>query len=252
MALIKSENVETNKYQVEISVDAKTFNDACERSYKKNVKKINVPGFRRGKAPRKMIERMYGESIFYDDAIEMVYPSALSDAIKEAELDVVGVEKLEPGEISAEKGLTFTATCIVKPDIELEGYKGLKITHTVHTVSAADVNKELKQMQERNGREITVDDRPVKKNDTVVFDFDGMIDGKRFEGGKAERHTLQVGSGMFIPGFEDQIVGLSLIHIYWSYASTSMPNALAILATSCPILPKPMMPIVFWYNSNRG
>ncbi|MEE1490568.1 MAG: trigger factor family protein, partial [Massilioclostridium sp.] len=120
MALMKSDNVATNKYEVEVSVDAATFDTACNAAYRKNIKKINVPGFRRGKAPRKIVEKMYGESIFFDDAIDAVYPKALSEAIEEAGLDVIAVESLEPIEASAEKGLSFKATCITKPVVEVK------------------------------------------------------------------------------------------------------------------------------------
>ena len=210
MALMKSDNVATNKYEVEVSVDAATFDTACNAAYRKNIKKINVPGFRRGKAPRKIVEKMYGESIFFDDAIDAVYPKALSEAIEEAGLDVIAVESLEPIEASAEKGLSFKATCITKPVVEVKDYKGIKVTKSVKTVSDEDVAAELDKMRERNGRVIIVEDRPAQDGDMATFDFEGFLDGEAFEGGKAEKYTLKLGSGQFIPGFEEQIVGKSI------------------------------------------
>lgn len=207
MALVKSDNVATNKYEVEVSVDAKTFDDACNKAYKKNVKKINVPGFRVGKAPRKIIEKMYGSGVFYDDAIEAVYPKALSEAIDEAKLDVIAVDSLEAVKASAEEGLVFKAVCITRPVVEVKDYKGIKVTKTVKTVSAADVNAEIDRMRERNGRTIEVEDRAVKSGDIAVFDFEGFVEGIPFEGGKEEKYSLKIGSGQFIPGFEDQIIG---------------------------------------------
>ncbi|PWM98121.1 MAG: trigger factor [Massilioclostridium sp.] len=207
MALVKFDNVATNKYDVEVSVDAKTFNDACDKAYKKNVKKINVPGFRVGKAPRKIIEKMYGATVFYDDAIEAVYPKALSEAIEEAKLDVIAVEALEPVEANTEKGLVFKATCVTKPVVTVKDYKGIKATKTVKTIAAAEVNAEIDKMRERNGRMVTVEDRATKTGDTVNFDFTGAVDGEPFDGGEAENYTLKIGSGQFIPGFEEQMVG---------------------------------------------
>lgn len=207
MALVKSENVATNKYEVEFSVESKTFDDACNRAYKHNVKKMNVPGFRVGKAPRKIIEKMYGENVFYDDAIEAVYPEALENAIKEADLDVVAVENLEPIEISAEKGAALKAVCIVKPEVEVKGYKGIKATKTVKTVEDVQVNAEVDKMLDQNSRMVTVEDRAAQDGDTVTFDFDGSVDGVPFDGGKSENYSLKIGSGQFIPGFEKQIVG---------------------------------------------
>lgn len=206
MSLVKNEVKETNKHELEIFVEAGDFNDACNTAYKKNVKRISVPGFRAGKAPRKMIEKRYGEGVFYDDAIEIVYPKALDDAIKEAELDVVAVEALEPVDVSAEKGLTFKAVCVVKPEVEIKNYTGIKADRPVKSIDDLAVNAQLDSMRERNGRLVTIEDRGAKLGDTVKIDFDGYVDGVAFEGGKAEGHSLQLGSGQFIPGFEPQIV----------------------------------------------
>lgn len=210
MSLVKKENKEINQYEIEVSVDASVFNDACNKAYKKNVKRISVPGFRAGKAPRKVIEQRYGEGVFYDDAIEMVYPAALGEAIEEAELDVVSVESLEPTEVGADKGLTFKALCIVKPEVSIEDYKNIPVTKEIAKVTDEDIDKEIKKLQERNGRMISVEDRPAQNDDTVIFDFDGYVDEEAFEGGKAENYSLKLGSGQFIPGFEEQIVGKNI------------------------------------------
>lgn len=207
MALKKAEDKGKNHAELEVLVDAKVFDDACNRAYRNNIKNIIVPGFRAGKAPRKIVEKMYGEKIFFDDAIEMIYPKALEEAIEEAKLDVVGIEKLDVVEAEAGKDFIFKAVCVTKPEVEIKNYKGMKAKKTVKTVTDKDVTDELEQMRKRNGRTIQIEDRPAKNGDLVVFDFEGFIDGKPFEGGKAEKHSLKLGSGQFIPGFEDQIEG---------------------------------------------
>ena len=207
MSLIKNENIATNKNELEVFVDAKTFDLACDKAYKRRSKKISVPGFRTGKAPRKVIEKRYGEGVFFDDAIEMVYPQALEEAIKEADLDVVAIESLEPVEVSSEKGLTLKAVCVLKPKVEIENYKGIEVEKPVRKVSEKAVNSRIQAMRERCGRMISVEDRAAENGDTVIFDFEGFVDGVAFDGGKAENHNLKLGSGQFIPGFEEQIVG---------------------------------------------
>lgn len=207
MSLIKNENIATNKNKLEVFVDAKTFDLACDKAYKRRAKKISVPGFRVGKAPRKVIEKRYGEGVFFDDAIELVYPEALEEAIKEAELDVVAIESLEPIEASSEKGLTFKAVCVLKPNVEIENYKGIEVEKPVRKVSEKAVDSRLQAMRERCGRMVSVEDRAAENGDTVVLDFEGFVDGVAFDGGKAEGHSLKLGSGQFISGFEEQIVG---------------------------------------------
>lgn len=210
MALVKTESKGTNQIQVEISVDAKVFDDACNRVYRKNVKRIAVPGFRTGKAPRKMIEKRYGDSIFYDEAIEIVYPKALQEGIEEAKLEIVAVESLETLNVSAQEGLVFNALCIMKPEVSLDNYKGMKIEKSVNNITDKEVEEEVGRIRERNGRLITVEDRAAQDGDTVIIDFEGFVDGTPFEGGKAEKHSLKLGSGQFIPGFEEQIVGKTI------------------------------------------
>ena len=209
MKLEKVTNKEKNVVELEISVPADEFEAAVEKSYRKNVKKLNVPGFRKGKAPRKMVERMYGAGVFYDDAMEEVYPEAYKAAVEEAKIEPVdraNVEILEVGE----NGFRFKATVTVKPEIGIKGYKGLKLTKKSVEVTEADVAKELADYQKQQARLIDVDDRAAQNGDTVTIDFEGFVDGKAFDGGKAEGYALKLGSGSFIPGFEEQIVGKNI------------------------------------------
>lgn len=210
MSLTSSNKLEANKYELMVSIDAEKFEEAIEKAYRKNSKKINVPGFRKGKAPRKMIEKLYGEGVFFEDAINDLYPSALSEAVKEANLELVDRPEVEVTDVSREKGVEFKATCITKPEVEVKDYKGIQVTKTVKTVSDEDINNELSKMQDRNSRMVDVDDRAAKDGDNTVIDFEGFVDGNAFEGGKAEKFNLTLGSGQFIPGFEEQIVGHSV------------------------------------------
>lgn len=205
--LKKSEKVETNVYQLEIAIDGDKFEEAVNKAYLKQRKNISVKGFRKGKAPRNFIERIYGESVFYEDALEIVYPDAVSEAIKESGLDVVDTPfDLEVPEIG-KNGVLLKLKVTVKPEVKLGEYKGIKASKPAAKVTADEVKSELARMQEQNSRMIDIDDRAVEKNDTVVIDFEGFVDGKAFEGGKAENYNLVIGSGQFIPGFEDQIIG---------------------------------------------
>ena len=208
MALKNSTLKDTNTYEVEVTVDGDTFRKAIDKVFKKEVKKITIPGFRKGKAPRTMIERMYGKEVFYDDAMQDCYPEALDSAAREAGLKIVSVTSLEALDAS-EEGFTFKAELIVEPEIEIDDYKGLKIEKMSTEVTDEMIDHELDHVRERNSRMITVDDRPAQNGDTVVIDFEGFCDGVAFEGGKAENYNLELGSGNFIPGFEDQVVGHS-------------------------------------------
>ncbi|MGI5896151.1 MAG: trigger factor [Oscillospiraceae bacterium] len=205
--LVAKNPVETNKYELEIKVDAADFESALQKAYLQNKNKIQVPGFRKGKAPRKLIEKLYGAEVFYEDAINNSYPDVLQAAVKEAELELVDRPEVEVTAVSKEDGYTFKATCIVKPDVEVSDYKGIKVTKTVNPVDDAAINEELARMQDRGARTITVEDRAAEKGDTAVFDFEGFVDDKPFDGGKAEDFSLELGSGQFIPGFEDQMIG---------------------------------------------
>ena len=207
MGLVSSNKVETNKYELIVTIDADAFEAAVEKAYRKRVKKISVPGFRPGKAPRKMIEKLYGEGVFFEDAVNDLYPSALASAVEEAKLELVDRPEVEITKIEKADGVEFKATCIVKPEVEVSDYKGIKAEKTVKTVTDEDLNGELNKMADRNARVVSVEDRAAENGDITVIDFEGFVDGKAFDGGKAEGFSLTLGSGQFIPGFEDQVVG---------------------------------------------
>ncbi|HCC01357.1 MAG TPA: trigger factor [Ruminococcaceae bacterium] len=207
MSLKSSNKVDTNRYQLEVAVDAETFEKAVEQTYRSDNKKITIPGFRRGRAPRKFVEKYYGDNVFYEGAINSVYPKAMEDAIKESKLEVVQ-DKVDFDLVSAGKdGLVFKATVTTKPEVEIEGYKGLTAWKKPVEVTDKDVDDALAKVQERSARMVTVDDCEAQKGNIAVLDFDGSVDGKRFQGGKAENYSLTLGSGEFIPGFEDQVIG---------------------------------------------
>lgn len=204
------EKKENNTADFTITVPSEAFGAAVDEAFKKNAKKITVPGFRKGKAPRKLIERTYGEGIFFDDAVDSVLPAAYDAAVKELELEPVDTPKIDIKEIGKDKDLVVSASVTVKPEVKLGEYKGLKLDEIVHTVTDEDVDAELTRRREKGARQVTVEDRPVQKNDTATIDFEGFVDGKAFAGGKGENFELVIGSGQFIPGFEDQIVGKSI------------------------------------------
>lgn len=207
MSLKNATKKENNRVELEIEVDAATFEAAVDAAYRKDVKDITIPGFRKGKAPRSLVERMYGEGVFYETAVNDIYPSALDEAIKESGYEYVE-DKIDFDVQSVGKdGLKFTAVITVKPEVELGEYKGLAATKKIAEVTDEDVDAEIKMLQERNSRMVSVDDRAAEMGDTVTFDFEGFVDDVAFEGGKAENHSLLLGSGQFIPGFEEQLVG---------------------------------------------
>lgn len=206
--MLKGTNkVDTNRYELEVSVDEKTFADACAQAYKKVGKKISIPGFRKGKAPRTIIEKYYGAEVFYEDALEILYPTAVQSALDESGLEMVS-DKVDFDLVSMDKsGVEFKITITVKPEVTVKNYKGLKAEKVKTVVTDEEIDNQIKAVAERNARMITVDDRASAMDDTVVFDFEGFIDGKAFDGGKAEGYSLKLGSGQFIPGFEEQMVG---------------------------------------------
>ena len=208
MSLKNATKTETaNRVELEVEVDAAAFEAAVERAYKKNIKKMVVPGFRKGKAPRHLVEKMYGTGVFYEDAMNDVYPKALDEAIKESDYEYVQ-DKIDLDVVSVgPEGLVFKAVITVKPEVEVGEYKGLKADKKVEPVTDEDVDAEITKLQARNARLVPVEGRAAENGDTVTFDFEGFLDGEPFEGGKSENHTLVLGSGQFIPGFEDQIVG---------------------------------------------
>lgn len=199
---------QANSYEMIVEVDGETFEKAVEAVYKKQVKRINIQGFRKGKAPRRIIEKMYGSEVFYEDAMQDCYPEALYDASKEANIKIVKVESLEALEAGKE-GFTFKAEVIVEPEIEIDNYKGIEVEKLSTEVTDELVDEEIEKVRDRNSRIVTVDDRPAQDGDTVVIDFDGYVDGEQFDGGMAENYNLVLGSNSFIPGFEEQIVGHS-------------------------------------------
>ena len=207
MSLKSANKVDTNRVELEVEVDAAAFEEAVNKAYKKNIRRMNIPGFRKGKAPRHLVEKLYGESVFYEEAVNALYPTALNEAVEASGYEYVE-DKIDLDVTSVGKdGLQFKATITVKPEVQIEGYKGLKAEKKVTPVTDEDVNAEVEKLRDRNSRLVTVEDRPAKEGDTVVFDFDGSVDGEPFDGGKAENYTLELGSHQFIPGFEEQIVG---------------------------------------------
>lgn len=205
---VKIEKLEKNTVQLEITVDAATLEAGIEKSYIKNVKKFDVPGFRKGKAPRKMIEKMYGASVFLEDAIEEVVPDAYVKAIKENSIEPVDNPDYDLSKVESGEDLVFTAKVTVKPEVELGKYTKLDVEKEAVVVTDDEVEEDLNKVAERNARMITVEDRPVRDGDTAVIDFEGFIDDEPFEGGKGDNYSLVIGSGSFIPGFEEQLVGV--------------------------------------------
>lgn len=207
MSLKGTKKVDTNRYELEIAIDGVKFGEAIEKAYRQNVKKMNVPGFRKGKAPRKFIEKMYGESVFYEEALNILYPEAVEAAIEESGLTYVDDKiDFEMVSIGAE-GVEFKVKITVAPEVTLGGYKGIKVEKLKVDVTDAEVEDEIKRMADRNARVVSVEDRAAQLDDITVIDFEGFVDGVAFDGGKGESFSLALGSGQFIPGFEDQIVG---------------------------------------------
>ena len=208
MALKSSNKVDTNTYEIEFTVSSDAFKEACKQAYLKGKKNIQLPGFRKGKATQGMIEKMYGEGAFYEEALDIVYPEAVSSAIEEAELKVVDAPfDLEIPVMSKEEGVEMKMKVTTYPEVKLGEYKGLKAVKLPTEATDEDVENELKQMQERNSRLIDVTDRNAEMGDTATIDFEGFTDGVAFEGGKGENYPLELGSGSFIPGFEEQVAG---------------------------------------------
>ena len=201
------ENLEKSMAKVTITVDADKFEEAMQKSYLKNKKNITVQGFRRGKAPRKMIEKMYGEGVFYEDAANFAIDEAYGEFFDNNDLDIVSRPEIEVVEIGEGKDFVFTATVAVKPEVTLGDYKGVEVAKREVKVMAADVNAEIDKVREQNSRMITVENRGIKKDDTAIIDFVGSVDGVEFQGGTGKDYPLVIGSHSFIDNFEDQIVG---------------------------------------------
>ena len=206
MSLKNTTKVETNLYEIEFDVDKASFEAAIEKVYRKEVKNINIPGFRKGKAPRSIIESRYGKGVFYEDAINEIIPDAYEAAIKEAALTVVSRPEFDIVTID-DNGVVLKAKFYVKPEVTVKDYKGIKVEKEVKAATEEDVNAEIEQARSRNSRVVDVEGRAVENGDIAVIDFDGYVDGVAFEGGKSENYNLTIGSGSFIPGFEEQIIG---------------------------------------------
>ena len=210
MEIISQNNTATNTTAIEFSFTAEEFENAISAAYNKRKKSITVPGFRKGKAPRKVIEAQYGESVFYDDAVNSLYNQNIVAVIDKTGLDVVDVENTEVVEVSKENGVKFKADIITTPVVEISDYKGLEVKKTTKTVDDAAVDAEIDKIRNRNARSISVEDRAAQIGDTAVIDFEGFLDGVAFEGGKGEKFPLELGSGSFIPGFEEQVAGKNI------------------------------------------
>lgn len=205
---VTMENLENNKVKLEVHVDLETFDKGMDKSYLKNRKGISVPGFRKGRVPRKIIERHYGESIFYEDAINEVFPDAYDEAVREMSIEPVDKPVLDIIQVGNGQELIFTAEVIVKPEVELGQYKGIEVEIAEYNVSDDEVNHQLEHALENNARWISIKDRGVKNGDRVSLDYSGSIDGALFPGGTAEQQSLEIGSKQFIPGFEEQLVDM--------------------------------------------
>ena len=207
---LQVEKMEHNMAKLTVEVSAEEFEKALNGAYMKQRKRFNVPGFRKGKVPRQMIEKMYGAEIFFEDAANSIIPSAYAKAYDESELEIVSQPKIDVVQIEKGKDFIFTAEVAVKPEVTLGEYKGLKVDKYSNRVTAKEVDEKLAQEQEKNARTIKVEGRPVEDKDEVVLDFEGFVDGVAFEGGKGENYSLVIGSGSFIPGFEEQLIGAEI------------------------------------------
>lgn len=211
MSLKETKNVGTNRYELEITVDAEKFQNAIKEAYKKNAKNINIPGFRKGKAPYAFVEKYYGAEVFFEDALNLIYAEVVDEAITESGLKVINDKMdFDMVSISKEEGVDFKVTLTTYPEITLGEYKGLKAEKVIAKVEDSEVDAQVNAMAERNARMVEVTDRAAQMGDTVTFDFEGFCDGEAFEGGKAEKYALELGSGQFIPGFEEQIAGKNI------------------------------------------
>ncbi len=208
---IKVEKTENkNELKLEFTIEAKKFDEAIMKVYNKSAKYFNVPGFRKGKAPFNIVERMYGDEIFYEDAFNELVPPIYEKEIEENKIEAVSKPDIHIVNMKKGEDLVFTAIVQTKPEVKLGKYKGVEIKKVEYPVTDKDINDEIEKMQNRNARTIAVEDRPVKEKDIAVIDFEGFVDGKAFEGGKAENHELEIGSKTFIPGFEDQVIGMKI------------------------------------------
>lgn len=210
MSLKSSTKVDVNTQELTFTVDAERFADAIEKAYQRQKKQISVPGFRKGKASRKLVEKYFGEGVFFEEAINSLINEEMPDAIRDAELVLVETPKIEVIAADKENGVEYKAICITKPEVKISDYKGMKAPKNVKDVTEEDINAQIEQIKQRNARIVSVDNRPAKLDDEVVINFEGFMDGEAFDGGKAEDFPLKLGSGQFIPGFEEQLVDHSI------------------------------------------
>lgn len=209
MSLKSMSTPEKNTVQLEITIAKEAFDKAVNDAYRKNVGKMNVPGFRKGKAPKSIVEKMYGKGVFYEDALNALIPDAYEEALKESQAKAVSRPEFDVSSIE-DDGVVFTAKFFVKPDVEIKDYKGIAADRTIRETTDAEIDAQIEAERNRNSRTVEVTDRAAQNGDTANIDYEGFCDGKAFDGGKAEKHDLKLGSGSFIPGFEDQIVGHSI------------------------------------------
>ena len=207
---LQVEKLEKNMAKLTIEVDVDTFEKAVEKAYQKEKNKISIPGFRKGKVPRQMVEKMYGKEVFFEEAANIVIPDAYDKALDECEEDIVSSPKIEVTQIAAGQPFVFTAEVALKPEVKLGKYKGVKVDKIETAVTDEEIDAEINRERENSARNITVEDRPVKDGDMTTLDFEGFVDGEAFEGGKGENYPLTIGSGAFIPGFEEQLIGAKI------------------------------------------
>ncbi len=210
MEILSQNKTAANTTAIEFKFSAEEFEAALSAAYNKQKSRISVPGFRKGKARRKIIETHYGESVFYEDAVNSLYNNNVAKLVDETGLEVVDVDNTEVVSVSKTEGVCFKADVITKPEVEISDYKGLEVKKTVKTVTEDSVNEEIEKLRKRNGREISVEDRAVEEGDNAVIDFEGFLDGVPFDGGKGEKFPLEIGSHTFIPGFEEQVIGKNI------------------------------------------
>lgn len=210
MEIISQTNTAANTYAIEVKFSAEEFDAAVNVVYNKQKNRITIPGFRKGKATRKMIETHYGANVFYEDAVNSLYSDNIEEIVEKTGLEVINIENTEVTEVSGENGVSLKADIITKPEVEISDYKGISVKKTVKTVTDDAVNEEIDKLREKVSRMVTVEDRAVKEGDTAVIDFEGFADGVAFEGGKGEKFPLEIGSHTFIPGFEEQVIGKNI------------------------------------------
>ena len=207
MSLVSTNKTEANTYELEVSADAAQFEDAIEKAYRKAKKNIAVNGFRKGSVPRKMVEKLYGENVFFEDAVNELVPTVVASAVEEANIELVDAPSINVKSISKAEGVVFTVNCTTKPEVEISDYKGIAVKKVVEEVTDEKIDKAIEALRERNGRMVTVEDRAAENGDVAVIDFEGFKEGVAFDGGSEKNYELTLGSGQFVPGFEEQIVG---------------------------------------------